>query len=165
MNKDTYQSITTLEKDILNTKRYSNVSMAHQLNEVNRLRRDFYKEESTTVSKQDEYKDFCDFNYSLLTSKKLSNALYFSVVRNLLNSYDDVKPFDEDLSSFEYTVDCLNDLNSVLLNKCNNLPRIRIMNSTISRFMEKYEDIESLSKTENEETETYQDNFDDDFSM
>jgi len=160
MNKDTYQSITTLEKDILKTKRYSNVSMAYQLNEVNRLRRDFYKEESTTISKQDEYKDFCDFNYSLLTSKKLSNSLYFSVVRNLLNSYDDVKPFDEDLSSFEYTVDCLNDLNSTLLK---NYKGKITLDRAISRFVEKHENNENLSK--NTLTETYQDNFDDDFSM
>jgi len=160
MNKDTYQSITTLEKDILKTKKYSYVSMAYQLNEVNRLRRDFYKEESTTISKQDEYKDFCDFNYSLLTSKKLSNSLYFSVVRNLLNSYDDVKPFDEDLSSFEYTVDCLNDLNSTLLK---NYKGKITLDRAISRFVEKHENNENLSK--NTLTETYQDNFDDDFSM
>ena len=160
MNKDTYQSITTLEKDILNTKRYSNVSLAHQLNEVNRLRRDFYKEESTTISKQDEYKDFCDFNFNLLTSKKLSNSLYFSVVRNLINSYDDVKPFDEDLSSFEYTVDCLNDLNSTLLK---NYKSKITLDRAISRFVEKHENNEDLSK--NTLTETYQDNFDDDFSM
>lgn len=165
MKNDTYQSITTLEKDILNTKRYSNVSMAHQLNEVNRLRSDFYKEESTTVSKQDEYKDFCNFNYNLLTSKKLSNALYLGVVRNLLNSYEDVKPFDEDLSSFEYTVDCLKDLNSVLLSKCNNFPRMRMMKNVTSRFIEKYENAEDLTKPEDEVIETYQDNFDDNFSM
>jgi len=134
--------------------------MAYQLNEVNRLRRDFYKEESTTISKQDEYKDFCDFNYSLLTSKKLSNSLYFSVVRNLLNSYDDVKPFDEDLSSFEYTVDCLNDLNSTLLK---NYKGKITLDRAISRFVEKHENNENLSK--NTLTETYQDNFDDDFSM
>ena len=160
MKNDTYQSITNLEKNILSTKKYSNVSLAHQLNEVNRLRKDFHKENSTTISKQDEYKDFCDFNYSLLTTKKLSNSLYFSIVRNLINSYDDVKPFDEDLSSFEYTVDCLNDLNSALLKNYKN--KITL-DRAISCFIEKHENNENLS--ENTVVETNQDNFDNDFSM
>ena len=165
MNQNNYQSISNLEKDILNTRRYSNVSMAHDLNKLNRLRSDFYKEENTTISKQDEYKDFCDFNFKLLTSKKLSNALYFGIVRNLMNSYDDIKPFDEDLSSYEYTIDCLNDLNSVLLNKCNNFPRMRMMQEASSRFIEKHTPIQDNQPIENDVTNNSIDSVDDDLSM
>lgn len=165
MSENTFQKITNLENNIINTKRYSNVSMAHKLNELSRLRKDFYKEESTTISLQDEYKDFCDFNFKLLTSKKLSNALYFGIVNRFISSYEDIQPFDEDNSAFNYATECLNEVNSALLNKCNNLPRIRMMSKATSYFIEKYALVEDYSTEEIETVDTTHDSFDDDYSL
>lgn len=107
MNKEI---ISQMENKILKLRRYSAVSLSRNLKSLQNLRKEFYENTSDRESFIQEYQDYCNFNYQLLTTKPMSNVLYCGIVKNMLMSYDDVKPFDLEKTAFDAATHCLKSL-------------------------------------------------------
>ena len=137
--------IHRIERAILRLESYSPVIMGNMLSYLQNQRIEYHaflcqSQDNPTSALQHEYKEFCDFIYNLILSKRFSRATLAETMRSFVGDYEYLFPFDIDKSSYEYTIKTLGKLEKAYLNCKNIIARncgVGVMKKS-ARMFEKY---------------------------
>ena len=146
------QMINLYEGKIINCKKYNAVMFSKHLSKLRNLRRELYSSlNSEKVNGSnlrlllvEESNNFYLFNYKLLISKKLSNAVFFEIFDNSLADYSLIKPFDNDKYAYKFalrTIDYLKIDLDLSKAKMSNY-RLRGVKTLTDRFIDKNKELE-----------------------
>ncbi len=146
VNRSKLQSIYMLERVILTCERYNSIWLAVNLRELRDMRKDLYatltyetqQNEELKSELLDEYTEHCNFTFKLLTRKKLSNAIFETILHTFLSDYDFIEQSDEDKTAYKLTLQTLNNLKATLRSsdvKMSNY-RLRGLNLLSKNFVE-----------------------------
>lgn len=147
MTSDNVTKLTNIsfaEQFILDSKSHSPVSLGCDLNKLRGLRKDLYVsliEESKFnehIKKEfvDEYDEYCKFNTRLISTKKLSNSIFFEILHGFLRDYDMVEPLDIDKTAYRLTLRTLDYLRVGLKNSDGKMNyRLRGVNKLLKQFI------------------------------
>ena len=136
--------INILENYVLVTKKNSPIWIGNKLYELRKLRKDFYQsigreDEYSSESQSlfiDEFSKFCNFNYKLLTTKLLSNAVFSETLIYFIKDYYSIENFDTDGEAKRLTLEVIQNIKSDLTeSKCGMSDyRIREVDLMLKRF-------------------------------
>ena len=139
------------EDKIINLKKYNAVMLGECLSKLKDLRKELYTSISDKNISNDirlllikESNNFYLFNYKLLTSKTLSNAVFFEIFHKALADYSFVKPFDNDKYAYKFalrTIDYLKIDLKLSEAKMSNY-RLRSVNDLTMNFIKKNKEVE-----------------------
>ena len=137
--------IIKIERWILGLNSYSPVIMGKVLSYLKNQRIEYcaflcQSQDNPASALQHEYKEYCDFIYKLILSKRFSRATLAETMRSFVGEYEYLFPFDIDKSSYEYTIKTLGKLEKAYLNCKNIIVRncgVAVMKKS-ARMFEKY---------------------------
>lgn len=139
--------IAILEGEILGSKQHHSAWLDADLKQLRDARKDLYNLSGKKVDNDmrsqllEEYKYFCNFNYSLLTTERMSDNTYFDIIHSFLKDYSFVKPIDKNGKARDLTLSTLKRLKlsfKISDNRKINYHRLNYVKRTINQFEEKY---------------------------
>lgn len=140
-----YQTIDLLEMAILDSKHYNPVWLGVNLRELRDLRRDLYSSLTESAKKDeqikqeliDEYRRYCRFTNSLVTTKKLSNAVFSEILHMFLSDYDFIDSIDSNKTAYGFTLGAMDYIKVTLENSDSKMRnyRLRDADSLLRQFI------------------------------